>query len=103
MNLGEALLQSGDEVEKILEWQVGVQSAHDVKFSDRFAVAGGRGFESFFERHGVGAGRVFFSAKGTQAASRDTYVGWVNVAIDVEIGTIAMHPLAHQICHPTDG
>ena len=71
-----------------------MQSADDVKFGDRLCVAGGGGLESFLERHGISAGRVFLSAKRAQPASRDADVRGIDMTIDVEIGAIPMHPLA---------
>ena len=80
----------------------GCKSADDVELGDRFAVSGSRGFESFFERHGVRAGRVFLAAKGAEPASRNANICGINVAIDVEVRLVAMHALAHVIRQPAD-
>ncbi len=64
MHLRKALLQAGTEIEEVLKRQVRMQSTDDVEFGDCLGVAGRGGFERFFERHGVGAGSVFFAAKG---------------------------------------
>ena len=103
MHLRKALLQAGAEIEKILKRQVGMQSADDVKLGDGLAVSGSRGFEGLFERHGVGAGRIFLAAKGAQAASGDANIGGIDMAIDVEISLVAMHALADVVRHPADG
>src|SRR5579859_5714110 len=103
MHLRKALLQSGAEIEKILERQVGMESANDVEFRDRFGIAGGRSFESLFERHGVGAGRVLLAAKGAQSAGGDANVRGIDVAVDVEISLVAVHALADQVGHPPHG
>ena len=39
MDLRKALLEAGTQIEEILERQIGMQAADDVKFGDRFAVA----------------------------------------------------------------
>ena len=102
MNLRKALLEAGDEIEKILEGQIGMQSADDVKFRDSFVVAGGRGFEGLFKSHRVRAGRIFLSSKGTQAARGHADIGRIQMAIDVEVSAIAMHALADVIGHPAN-
>src|SRR4051812_38916077 len=53
MDLRETLLQSADQVEEILEWQVRVQTPYDMKFRHRLGIAGCRGLKGFFERHRV--------------------------------------------------
>ena len=103
MHLRKALLQAGAEIEEILKRQVGMQSADDVKFGDGLAVSGSGGFESFIERHGVGAGSVLLAAEGAQAAGRDANVGGIDVSVDVEIRLVAVHALANVIGHPAHG
>ena len=66
-------------------------------------VSGSCGFECLFERHGVGAGRVFFAAEGAQAAGGDTDIRGIDVAIDVEVGVIAVQTFANVVGHPSDG
>ena len=80
-----------------------MQSADDMKFRDRLAVSGRSGLECLFQRHGVGAGRVFLSAKGAQTARRHAHIRGIDVAIDVEVGLVAMHTLADGIGHPAHG
>ncbi len=101
MHLRKTLFQPGNEIEKVLERQIGMQSADDVKLRDRFGVAGSCSLESFLESHGVSARRFFFSAESAQTASGHTNIGRIDVAIDVEIGRIAMHSLAHGISQPS--
>jgi hypothetical protein len=74
-----------------------------VKFGDGLGVSGGGGFESFFKRHGVSAGRVFLAAEGTEAAGGDTDVGRIDVAIDVEVRLVPVEALADVIGEPADG
>jgi len=42
----KALLESGAEIEEILKWQIGMQSANDVELRHRLAVSGSRSLES---------------------------------------------------------
>src|SRR5271156_1088048 len=100
VNLRKALLQPRAEVEEIVKRQIGMQSANDMKLSDRLGVARGSRFESLLKRHGVGARRILFAAEGAKAAGRDAYVRRIDVAIYVEVSLIAMHALADVIGHP---
>ena len=101
MHLREALLQSRDEIKEVLEWQIRVQPADDVELSHRFAITRRCGFESLFERHGVRARSIFFTAECTQPARRDTYVRWIDMAIYVEVGDRSMQPFPDQVRHVT--
>ena len=103
VHLREALLQPGDHVGVVLERQFGMQAADDVELGHRLGVAGGRGVPDFFQRHGVSAGRVFLAAEGAEPAGRHANIGVVDVAIDVEVGDVAVHPLAHVVGQPPDG
>src|SRR5580704_2467400 len=103
MHLREALLQAGAEIEEILKWQVGMQSANDVELCDGLTVSGGGGFKSFVKRHGVGAGRIFLAAEGAKAASSNADVGGIDVAVHVEIRLAAMHALPDVVGHPAHG
>ncbi len=92
-----------DQVEEELKRKVGMQTAYDVELGDCFRVARGRGFKRLVERHGV-AGRVaLLAAKGAQLAGGHAYVGGVNVAIDVEVGQVAVHALADVVGQPAHG
>src|SRR5579872_4518730 len=102
MHLRKALLESGNQVEKILKWQIGMQSADDMELGNCFAVSRGRSLECFFESHGVSAVRVFFSAERTEPASGYAGICGINVAIDVEVGLVTVHALAHGIRQPAD-
>jgi hypothetical protein len=86
-----------------LKRKIGMEAAYNVELGNGLRVPGGGGFESFFERHGVGAGRVFFAAEGTEAAGRDADVRRIDVAVDVEIRLVAMQALAHVVRKPADG
>ena len=103
MDLREALLEAGNQVEEILKWQIGMQPADDMELRDRFAVTRGSGFEGFIERHGVGAGSILLASEGAEAAGGHANIRRIDVAIDVEVGLVAMHALTHGICQPADG
>src|SRR5206468_9497033 len=103
MHLRKSLLQAGDQIKEILKRQIGMQSANDVKLGNGFAVAGCGGFEYFFECHGVGARSILFSTEGAEATSGDTDICRIDMAVDIEVGLIAMHAFAHVIGKPTDG
>jgi hypothetical protein len=55
VNLRKTLLESGAEIEEISKRQVRMQSADNVELGHRLAVSGCGSFESFVERHGIGA------------------------------------------------
>ena len=80
-----------------------MQAADDVKLGDRFRVAGGRRLKGLFQRHGVGAGRIFLASERAQAAGGDADVRRIDVAVDVEVRGVAVHPLAHPVGQPADG
>ena len=103
MHLREALLQSRAEIEEILKRQVWMKASDNVEFGDGFGVSRGCGFESLVERHGVGAGRVFLAPEGAEAAGGDADIRGIDMAIDVEIGFVAMHALTNGIGQPADG
>ena len=102
MHLREALLQPGNHVEVIRERQVGMKSADDVELGHRLGVSGGGGVPNFLQRHGVSAGRILLAAKRAQAARRHANVRVIDVPVDVEVGDVAVHPLAHVVRQPAD-
>src|SRR5207302_10359653 len=73
------------------------------KLCDRFRIAGCCGLKSFVERHRICARSIFLASKSAQPAGSYADVGGIDMAIYVEIGNVAMHPLAHMICQPTHG
>ena len=74
-----------------------MQAAHDVELGDRLAPALAGALPHLFERHGVGLGIAHALAEGAQAATGHADVGGVDVAVHVEIGDVAVKPLAHQV------
>src|SRR5215471_9129612 len=103
MHLREPLFQARAQIEKILKRQVRVQAADDVKFSNRFGISGSRYLEGLLQRHRIGTQRVFLAPESAQAARRYAYIRRIDMAVDVEIRLVAMHPLSHKIRHPADG
>ena len=103
VDLRKALFQSGNQVEKILKRQIRMQSADNVELGNRFGVAGSGRLESFFQRHGVGAGSIFLASKSAQAASGHANIRRIDMAVDVEVRLVAMHPLANPVGQPADG
>ena len=101
--LGKRCLRPRIEIEEKLKRQIGVQAADNVKLRDGFGIAGRGGFPCFFESHGVAGGVAFFAAEGAELAGGDAHVGGVDVAIDVEVGHVAMQPLAHMVGQPAHG
>ena len=99
---GKTLFEAADQIEEELERKIGVQAADDVKLGNRLRVAGSRGFPGLVEGHGVTGGVALFAAKGAELAGGDADVGGVDVAIDVEVGEVAVHPLADVVGQPAD-
>ena len=73
-----------------------------MKLGNRLRVAGSRGFPGLVEGHRVAGGVALFAAKGAELAGGDADVGGVDVAIDVEVGEVAVHPLADVVGQPAD-
>ncbi len=74
-----------------------MQSADDVEFGDGLAPAFAGALPDLFERHGVGLGVAHALAEGAQAATGHAHVGGIDVAVDVEVGGVAVQALAHQV------
>ncbi len=80
-----------------------MKSADDVKLSDRFGVSRCSSLKGFFERHRVGPRSIFFASKGAKPTGSNTNIRRIDVAIYVEVRLIAVHALAHEIGHPSNG
>src|SRR5664279_3122113 len=102
MHLRKSFLQPRDQIDVVLERQIGVQPANNVKLRYRLAVAGSGGAPDFLQRHGVGAGGILLATEGAQAAGRHANIGVVDVAVHVEVGDVTVHPLANVVRQPTD-
>ena len=97
-----ALFQSVDEFQEIVERQIGMEAADDVKFGGAFADALSRAFVNFFERESVSAGRAGIAAKSAKLAVSDANVGGIDVAVDVVIRDVAMALFANIVGEPAD-
>ena len=102
MDLRKPLLQAAQHLAIPIERQLRMQAAHDVELGDRFAVAVAGAFPDLFERHGVRLGILGALSESAQAATGDADIGRIDVAVDVEIGDVAVQALAHAIRHPAD-
>ena len=80
-----------------------MQAANHVEFGGAFADALFGALVDFFEREGVGAGSVGIASESAQLAVGDAHVGGIDVAIDVEIGDVAVAFFAYVIGEPADG
>ena len=100
MHLGKSLLQPTHQVEKIFQRQIRVQPADDMKLRHRLRVARGRRLPSLFQRHGVACLVALLAPKGAQPAVRHANIRRVDVPVDVEVGHIPVHPLAHMVSQP---
>src|SRR5512144_2349275 len=102
MHLREALLQPAESFAVPVERQLGVQTADNVKLRDRFTPAAPSRLPHLFERHGVRPLVLHSLSEGTEAAACDANVGGIDVAVDVEVGDVAVTPLADEVGHVTE-
>ena len=100
MDLRKALLESGDQIEKILKGQIGMQPTDDVELGDGLGITGGGRLKRFFQRHGVSARRVLLTPERAQAARSHANIRRVQMAVNVEICLVAMHAFADVVGHP---
>ena len=80
-----------------------MQAAYDVELGDRFGVAGSCRLPGLFEGHGVTCCVALGAAEGAETAVGYANVSGVNMPVDVEVGDVAMHPLAHVVGQPAYG
>ena len=102
MHLRIALLQPAQHVAVPIERELGMQTAHYVKFRDALGVTASGALPDFFERKGVSGGVLGLLAECAQFATRHAHVGRIDVAVDVEKSLVAMKALAHLVRHPTN-
>ncbi len=100
VHLRKTLFEAANEIEEEFEGQVGVQTADDVKLRDGLRIARGGCFPGLVECHGVAGGVTFLAAKGAELAGSHADVGRVDMAIDVEVGEVAVHPLTDMVGQP---
>ena len=97
VHLGKALLEAAQHLAEPVQGQFGMQSAHDVEFGDGLAPALAGAVPDLFQGHGVRLGVAHALAEGAQPATGHAHVGRVDVAVDVEIGGVAVQALAHEV------
>src|SRR5258708_10283462 len=103
MHARAALFKAADELKEMIERQIRMQSAHDVKFRCAFADALLGAVVDLFKSERVGAGSVGIAAEGAQLAMCDADVRRIDVAVDVVIGDVPVALLADVVCEPADG
>ena len=102
MNPGAALFQPAHHLQIVIEGQIRMQPANDVEFRRAFAHALFCALVNLFQCVNVCAGSVRIATKRTQPAMRQAHVRRIDVAIDVEIGDIAVPLFTHVIRKPAD-
>jgi len=100
VHLRKTLLQTGNEVEEVLQGQVRMKASHYMKLSNGFCVSRGSRLKRLFQSHRVCARRVLFPPERAQPACGDANICGIDVPVDVEVGLISVQSLAHVICQP---
>src|SRR5271163_317164 len=77
-----------------------MQAADDVEFRGAFRDAFACALPHFIQSECVGAGRIGGASKGAELAMRHADIGGIDVAIDVEIGDVAVAFFADVIREP---
>ena len=77
-----------------------MQAADDVKFRGAFGDAFARALPHFIQSEGVSAGRIERASKSAKLAMRHANICGIDVAIDVEIGDVAVAFFADVIREP---
>ena len=62
--VGLELFEAAHEVHKVLERQIGMQTADDLELGNGFGEAFSRRLPRLFKRHRVGVGRALLAAEG---------------------------------------
>src|SRR5690348_16347072 len=100
MHVREALLQAANQFEVVLERQIGMQSANDVKFGSAFRDTLSGALVNLLQREIVCAGRIRRASEGAQPTMRDADVRGIDMAIHVVIADVAVLLLANIIREP---
>ena len=77
-----------------------MQAADDVEFRGAFGHTLGGALPYFVEREGVGSGSVGRASESAKFAMRHANVGGIDVAVDVEVGDVAVAFFANVIGEP---
>src|SRR5580692_1364495 len=97
---GAALLEAADKLQIMIERQIRMEAADNVKFRGSFPNALFRALVDFFERERVRSWRVGIATEGAEFAVRHADVRRIDVPIDVEIGDVAVALLADVVRQP---
>ena len=103
MDARKALLEAAQHFAIPIEGQLGMQAAHDVELGDRLRITFAGALPDLFERHGVRLGIASVLAECAEAATGDADIGRIDMAVHVEIGSVAVQALADQVGQVTDG
>ena len=98
--LGLDALEPAQELRVVVEGQPVVQAVDDVDLGDRLAGVDARLqlAPGLLELHGVGAGVALLEARErAEHAAGHADVGGVDVEVAVEVGAVAVQPLAHLV------
>src|ERR1700735_3606321 len=102
MNLRKPLLQTAQHLAKPVEIQFRMQTADNMELGNRLAPALTRGLPNLLERHRVRSWIALLFAEGAQAAAGNANVRRIDMAVDVEVSNVSVHPLAHDIRHVSE-
>src|SRR5215472_13550566 len=103
VNGRKPFLKRPDQVNVILKRKVWMEPTDDVELGDSFGPALSCQPEGFFQGHGVSARSVGFAAEGAELATGYTDVRGVDVAVDVEVGSLAVQAKTDLVGEITDG
>ncbi len=100
---GKALLEGAEELLIVIHQKLGMEAADDVELGDRLIDIPGSDLDSLLHRVGPAVLTILpRHVEGAQFARGNADVGWVEVAIDVEVGAVTMQAFTHQIRHAAD-
>jgi hypothetical protein len=80
-----------------------MQPADDVELSHCFRIARRGSLPGLIEGHRVTGRIALLAPKGAQLAGCHADVGGVDVAVDVEVRHVTVHPLANVVGQPAHG
>ena len=101
---GRIALQPAQQIRVVAERQARVQAVDDVDFGERLVVARAQLVQHLLHRHRVGARLVRLQPRErTEEARRLADVGRLEPQVVIEVGAIAVPPLALAIGEPADG
>src|ERR1700739_2008053 len=103
MHARTAGFQPSNQVEKIVEREIGVQAADQMKFRGAFTQTLFGALPDFFQGKCVGAGSVRAAAESAELAMRHADVRWVDVPVNVEVANVAVALFADVVRQPAQG